>query len=135
AYNHTVNEFGPRRQDNDTLTFQVSAGLSGTIPGRDWTWEVYGSHGEASVESDLRGFVNRERYRAVVQSPNYGYNSSFIGNNNSSVYTVFGPSASCRKGFSPFDNLTAGEDCGAAVTANLQNESRDVQDIAEANLQ
>ncbi len=135
AYNHTVSEFGVRSQQNDTMTFQVVAGLNGKIPGSDWTWEVYGSHGEASVESDLNGFVDRERYRAVVQSPNYGYNSSFIGNNNSIGSTVFGASASCANGFNPFDTLTAGDDCKAAVTANLQNESRAIQDIAEANLQ
>jgi len=135
SFNHVMNEFGVRNQTNDTLTFQVTAGLEGKIPGTDWTWEVYGSHGETSVESDLNGFISRERWRAVAQSPNYGRNSSFQANSAAPGFGVFGATARCTNGFSPFDTLTAGDDCRAAVTANLQNESRAIQDIVEGNLQ
>lgn len=135
SYNHTMSEFGVRNQTNDTVTFQVIAGFNGRIPGTDWTWEAYASHGETSVESDLNGFVSRERWRAIAQSPNYGRNAQFQANQAPPGYNVFGAIARCTEGFSPFDNLTAGADCRAAVTANLQNESRAVQDIVELNLQ
>jgi hypothetical protein len=45
--NKYLRNLDERILDNRTTTFQVIGGLEGTVPGTDWTWEAFGSHGES----------------------------------------------------------------------------------------
>lgn len=47
-----VIDAGVRHYRDAADTFQIVAGANGTIPGSDWTYEVYGSHGHTSFEDN-----------------------------------------------------------------------------------
>ncbi len=100
--NVSTDQLGFRTTDNFTNTFQVVAGFEGTIPGTDFTWDVTGSHGETVAKSNQSGFVDAERWRAVLNAPNYGYNSQFFGNASLPGARFNGGSATCTSGINPF---------------------------------
>jgi outer membrane receptor protein involved in Fe transport len=69
---------GPRRQIDTNNNYQVLAGLRGDIPGTDWTWEAFGSHGETSQTVDFNeGWVSKQKLQAVINSPFYGQGQTF----------------------------------------------------------
>lgn len=133
--NVSTDQFGWRKTDNFTTTFQVMAGFEGTIPGTDFSWDITASHGETVAKSNQSGFLSGQRWRSVISAPNYGYNSQFFANNALPGARFNGGSASCASGVNPFSTQEWSADCLAAVTAELQNENRLQQDIVEANLQ
>ena len=122
---------GPRRSRNDSDVFQVMAGLNGDLGLADWTWEVYGSHGETRITNYLNGgFVSLERYRRLIAAPNYGRG-----------YTVGDPSGilgykiTCTSGLPVFENFQPSQDCIDAMSSRMKNITSLKQNIAEANLQ
>ncbi len=134
--NVSPEQVGRRKTDNFNSTFQVLAGFEGTIPGTDFTWDVTGSHGETVAKSNQSGFLDGQRWRAVMSAPNYGFNSTFFGNAAAPGNRFNGASATCKSGISPFIQSQAWTpDCVAAVTVATQNENRLTQDMVEANLQ
>jgi iron complex outermembrane recepter protein len=127
---------GRRRTTNSNIVFQLTAGLEGRIPGTDWTWEFFGTHGESTARTDLDGLIAINRWRAVVTSPNYGRafdvtaNDGVVGNKRN------GARATCATGLSPFDpSALWSADCRDAIGTSLQTNNRVSQDNAEANLQ
>jgi outer membrane receptor protein involved in Fe transport len=62
---------GPTTIENTTDTYQVLAGFKGKVPGvKDWSWELYGSHGKTLIVTDyVGGFVNTAAYRCSRTSP------------------------------------------------------------------
>jgi iron complex outermembrane receptor protein len=126
---------GPRGSVNDNQTYQVLAGLSGTLPFSDWTWEAYVSHGNTEVTNTLVGFASRERYRALIAAPNYGKGAVITGNQGSPGNGFAAPTITCTSGLPIFSNFTVSQDCIDALTANLQNITKMDQDIGELNLQ
>jgi len=121
---------------NHNQTFQMLLGLEGKIPGTDWTWEVFGSHGETTARTELYGYLSVDRLREVLNAPNYGYNSSFTGNGTEIANNRNGASASCTSGLSPF--ITASDytaDCGLAIGVNGQLQNRLIQENVQANIQ
>jgi iron complex outermembrane receptor protein len=131
----STDQFGWRRTNNYTNTFQVMAGLEGTIPGTDLSWDVTASHGETVAKSNQTGFLSGQRWRSVISAPNYGYNSQFFANAALPGARFNGGSASCATGVNPFVTQTWSADCLAAVTVDTQNENRLQQDMIEANIQ
>lgn len=135
AANITPMAFEKRSSDNRNQTFQMVAGLEGTIPGSDLTWDVTASHGETSVKTDLYGLLSASRFQAILQSPNYGRNFFAVGNEGFGANRN-GATGECTTGLSPFlDNRSYSADCNAAARADLQTENRLTQDYVEANLQ
>jgi outer membrane receptor protein involved in Fe transport len=133
--NVSPEQIGRRKTENFNSTFQVMAGFEGTIPGTDFTWDVTGSHGETVAKSNQGGFLDGQRWRAVMSAPNYGFNSTFFGNAAAPGGRFNGASATCKSGISPFVVQSWTSDCVAAVTVDTQNENRLTQDMVEANLQ
>src|SRR5690606_26918230 len=70
----------PRTTDTDVSTYNLTAGLEGYIPGTDWTWEAFVSHGESETFAIQRGVYSLERLRAVLTSGNFG--EGFVGSGN-----------------------------------------------------
>ncbi|HTN14204.1 MAG TPA: TonB-dependent receptor [Sphingomonadaceae bacterium] len=125
-----------RTTRNHNQTYQMLLGLEGKIPGTDWTWEVFGSHGETTARTELYGYLSVERLAAVLNAPNYGYNSSFTGNGTPLGGNRNGASASCQSGLSPFTSSSSyTADCGLAVAVDAQLENRLTQQDVQANLQ
>jgi outer membrane receptor protein involved in Fe transport len=127
----------PRTTINDVETYNLTAGFEGSIPGMDWTWEVFVNHGQSSTYSRQTGTYSLSRSRALLSSPNFG--TGFEASSNaSSPRTNFGANfANCTTGMNffttPWDNIS--QDCKAAITADLKNRSEIRQTVVEANLQ
>jgi iron complex outermembrane recepter protein len=133
--NRSLDFLGPRASKEVSDNFQITSGLEGNIPGNDWTWEAYASHGETSVQIDLQGFADLQRYRAVVSSPNYGRGLFLTGNQGPPGFGFGAATGTCTSGLPIFGTFDVSEDCKLSVNANLQNNTRMKQDIVEANMQ
>jgi outer membrane receptor protein involved in Fe transport len=133
--NKYLTELGERYLNNRNRTFQVIGGLNGTVPGTDWTWEVYGSHGETSTKADQYNYASVLRWRAVLNSPNYGKGFSYKANSGAPGAGFQGATGTCTSGVSPFSTAPWTADCKAAVVTNLQTENYNSQDVVETNIQ
>ena len=60
--------------------YQLITGFNGVLPVKDWTWELYASHGQSSTNTQINGVVSLDCYRTIVTSPNYG--RGFVGTQN-----------------------------------------------------
>ena len=94
----------PRQTNNQSTVYQLQAGLEGTFPNRDWTWEAYISHGQTTIDSYLQeGWLSTGRWQAVAQSPNYGRNADISGG--------LGTGITCTSGLPLLENFQVSEDC------------------------
>lgn len=122
---------------NDVLTYQLTAGLEGYVPGTDWTWELFVNHGESNTLSRQTGIFSLARTRTLFMAPGFGLN--FNSNSNlASPRVNFGANfARCTTGMNVFQLEWAeiSDDCKAAINADLKNRSSIRQTIVEANIQ
>lgn len=109
--NKYLNELEQRELDNRTINFQVLGGFEGTVPGTDWTWEIYGSHGENTTKSDQYNFASVLRWRAVLSSPNYGTGFQYKGNSGTPGGGFQGATGTCTSGVNPFNETSWTADC------------------------
>ena len=106
--------------------------------GETWTGEFYYSHGQSQTYNNANGNLSLQRFRAVMQAPDWGRNASLPGNL-TSVRPNFGAATGhCTSGF--YNTLFAGDqplsdDCYNAINATLQTRAQNKQDIVEVNFQ
>ncbi|HLB30535.1 MAG TPA: TonB-dependent receptor [Gammaproteobacteria bacterium] len=142
-----------RNTYNTNTTWQVEGGLNYDLPFKDWTGELYFSHGESSTYNVSTGNMSLARYRALAAQPDYGRGANLSGNDmflipgtvasTSTVYDTSRPNfgaadITCESGF--YDTFFSGEqrpsqDCIDAINATLQSRTQNQQDIVEVNLQ
>jgi iron complex outermembrane receptor protein len=142
----------PRNTYNSNNVWQIETGLNIDLPFRDWTAELYYSHGESSTYNNAGGNLSLQRYRTLLNYPDYGRGATGTGN---MFYTVGSTLANaqvipanrqafgvgdfkCTSGF--YDTFFKGdvpmsEDCYNAINATLQTRAANQQDIIEINLQ
>jgi outer membrane receptor protein involved in Fe transport len=129
----------PRETFGDTRVYQMTGGLEGSVPGTDWTWEAFVSHGISATNSRQTGFYSLERARAVFATPNFGQGFDFTGNpdGGGGLRRGFGGSSgTCTTGLNYFGAYTnVSQDCFDAITATRNVRQTNRQTIAEANLQ
>jgi outer membrane receptor protein involved in Fe transport len=124
---------GNRAVYSDVYTYNMMAGLEGSIPGTDWTWDITGSQGESLTTALTTGVASLERLRAVMSAPNFGAGFNQIGN---AAGGTFGASrATCTSGLNPFSSAAISADCVAAVNADLKETATMQQTVWEANIQ
>jgi len=124
---------GNRAVITNVQTYNMLAGLQGTIPGTDWTWDITGSQGEAVTDALTTGVASLERLRAVMSAPNFGKGFSAKGN---AAGGGFGANAAtCTSGLNPFSGGAVTADCIAAINADLKETATMQQTIWEANTQ
>lgn len=125
----------PRETFTDVTTYNILAGLEGTIPGTDWTWEAYVNHGVSSTFAQQTGIFSLERLRDVLTTPNYGHGFERTGNEESGGFGA--STATCATGLDFWDIPAGGfsADCLEAIGADLKNRSSMRQTIAETNFQ
>ena len=123
----------PRENDTDVDTFNITAGLQGSIPGSDWTWEIFTSHGESATYALQTGIYSLSRLRAVMGAPHFG--QGFTAKGNALDFGFGASTATCTSGLNLFQPPAGGfsQDCLDAVNANLQNRVKMKQAIWEAN--
>jgi len=119
---------GNRRTDNYIDTYQVSMDFNGKLGFKDWTWDVYGSIGQADGTQDYFGFLNLLAYQTLIQQPNYG--AGYTAN-----VGLIGRLATCTSGLNPFVNTPVTQDCINIVDAQLKTTTQLAQRIAEVNFQ
>src|SRR5690606_37887111 len=125
---------GKRTTLNDVQTYQFLVGFEGELPDRDWTWEAYVSHGSTDVSTIFGGVIAIERYRFLVNLPNYGRGAFFQGNTFSAA-RIAGGTLRCETGLPIAESFTPTQDCVDAIVADLQSTAEMEQTIAEYNLQ
>ena len=126
----------PRETFSDVTTYTMIAGLEGSIPGTDWTWEAFVNHGISRTLSRQTGMYSLERLRAVFTSPNFGQDFYYQGNQGSANKGFAASTGRCTSGltfFQAYEGIT--QDCVDAISADVSNKATSRQTIAEANLQ
>ncbi len=124
----------PYRTDTTTDIYQLLAGLRGKLPIKDWTWEVYGSHGKSHVNAHLpESFLSQANSQLLFTIDLYGR-----GWRNPATLTVAG---SCTSGLPIFNNdgsvnstPSVSQDCSDWMTLRMNNVSDLVQEVAEAKV-
>jgi outer membrane receptor protein involved in Fe transport len=124
---------GPTTIQNTTTTYQVLSGLRGKIPDAgilsDWTWDLYGSHGQTTVITDYTsGFVNTAAYQTLIAQP-------FFGAGYSNANNFLGRKATCTSGLPVFQSFTPSSDCLDIIAARMKATTSIEQNIAELDLQ
>ena len=153
-WNTDEQSFNYRSTEDTNTVWQVSGGLHAELPFKDWTGELYFSHGESSSYNVNHGNMSLSRYRAIAGQPDYGLNSTLQGNGaflipgaNAASSTVLDAASTnfgtaipshCTTGF--YDTYFSGnqrpsDDCIKAINANLQTRTWNSQNIIEVNLQ
>lgn len=138
--------FGNQRNDVTTLTYQFLAGIEGSLPSRDWTWEFYVSKGVSTTQNEYVGTTSTQRWRYVISQPNYGRGLYQIGNEPGNGFGA--GFMECTSGFTflanreeyyhPGTNLSTGapsRDCLDAVGAVFSVNGRLDQTVGEFNMQ
>ncbi len=126
-----------RETFSDVQTYNLVAGLEGTVPGTDFTWEAFVNHSVSTTSSRQTGMYSLERVRALYTSPNFGQGFSRTGN---AANNGFGASTGrCTTGFDVFNQqgnaFNVSQDCREAIAADVNTRSEMRQTIAEANIQ
>lgn len=107
---------GPRLQGYDYDVWQVTAGLSGKVGIRNWTWDVYGSTSQAKFQNEQRGGASASALSRLLNSPTGG--------------TEY-----CAGGFNPFGNLTPSQACIDYISRRTLNTNELKQRTVEGNVQ
>lgn len=119
---------GPRQITTTTHTYEVVFGARGQLGFRDWTYDIFGSHGRTSQNADYKGFADLSRYQELIARPNYGAGADY---NNGRT----GQLAHCTSGLNPFVNTPVSQDCIDIISAPINTATTLTQDQAELNFQ
>jgi iron complex outermembrane receptor protein len=130
----------PRRSYVDVNSFQLIGGIDGSLPIKDWTWELYTTTGSTKTESTYGGGVSLERWRFLMRQPNYGRGAVYIGN---PLGAGFASGAiTCTSGLPAvygvsgyYEGFVPSEDCQAAVRARSSASGEMRQNVVEYNMQ
>ncbi len=141
----------PGRQTYNTITtWQMEGGLNFEMPFRDWSGELYWSHGKSETYNVAGGNLSLQRYRALINYPDYARGAEGTGNmyyvveseNGREVVDTQRPAFgvgdfACTSGLydTIFSDEPMSEDCYNALNAKLQTRTEMTQDIVELNLQ
>lgn len=131
----------PGRETTDTSqSWQIETGFRFPLKITDWTGELYYSRGQSTDYNVGYNDQSLERYRALIDSPDYGAGQAFQGNQTSVQSAGFGTSVltTCTSGF--YNQIFGGDqtvstNCLNAIDATLQTMTEMQQDVVEANFQ
>jgi len=128
--------FDDRETFTDVMTYNMTAGLEGSIPGTSFSWEAFVSHGISATQSKQTGVNSLARFQAVIGAPNFGTGFSAQGNQGSPNFGFGASRATCTSGLNLYNPPAGGfsEDCLEAIRADLKNRSEIEQTIAEFNI-
>ncbi len=121
-----------RGSDNETTTFQLSLGLEGELPSGNHFWDATVSTGVTDNVIRQRGVGKLETWRAMINSPNFGYNWRQQGNPSGGGFQA--GVGTCASGLPVVRNVQVTEDCITAITTTLHNSQTVEQNVFEANL-
>ncbi|MBN9506043.1 MAG: TonB-dependent receptor [Altererythrobacter sp.] len=124
----------PRANYSEVTTYMLVAGLEGSVPGTDWTWEAFVNHGQSQTWSRQTGMYSMQRVRAVFTAPNFGQGFNHASNEYSGEFGA--ARATCTTGLNFFGGYQGiSDDCREAIAADNVNRGTSRQTIVETNLQ
>jgi iron complex outermembrane recepter protein len=129
------------RTETTSNVFQVIGGLRGNVDvaGRDWSWEMYASHGKTTVNArQPEGFPFLPRLQNLFNADMYGRNfhiSSLPG------YVPLAVTGQCTSGLPIFNEdgsvnntPSVSQDCADYVVLRMNSITTLSQDVIEANV-
>ena len=119
---------GERAQDQNFNTYQILGGFRGQLPYGDWTYDIYGSHGNTAIQARYIGFADLAQYQKLISLPNYGAGADFFIGNRGTI-------AHCTSGLNPFTTDPVSSDCLAIINAPITTTTDVTQDVVEADFQ
>ncbi len=129
--NRLLDFMGGRRSVDESQTYQFVFGFNGSAF-KDAEWDINYSVGHTESVINFEGMTARERWRAVVSSPNFGV--GFLRQGNAQGAGFAGGLATCETGLPIVRDFVPSQDCIEALRANLQNNSQLDQTILEGTL-
>jgi outer membrane receptor protein involved in Fe transport len=128
-----------RESSGDVYSYNMTAGIQGTIPGLEWTYELFGSQGKTASSVTQGGFASLQRYRALVNAlgPNgvpLNFGAGFRATGNAEQGGFGASSATCTSGLNPFGGAVS-NDCLEAIRADIKSKSTMQQTVWEGNTQ
>jgi iron complex outermembrane receptor protein len=120
-----------RTASSDVYSYNMTAGIRGTLPIKDWTYELFGSQGKTQSTSTLGGFGSLQRYRALISATNFGQGFSAQGNPEGGGFGA--STATCTTGLNPFGGAIS-NDCLEAIKADVKTKSVMHQTIWEGDV-
>jgi iron complex outermembrane receptor protein len=126
-----IDYMGPDTDTTTTDTWQMTAGLRGKLPFRDWTWDVYGSQGKTHEIDDYSGLPSLQRLTYLDQLPDFGKGASI----SAPAGTPFGYGESCTSGLPVFQQFTPSANCIQSIEDPLKTEQNLKQTIVEGYVQ
>ena len=110
------NILGPRLQGYQYTVWQGTAGLSGAVGVKDWTWQVYGSESRARFQNEQTGGASASALTRLLNSPTGG-------------------TELCEGGFNPFGNVAVSQACVDYIGRRTLNTNELTQRVVEGSLQ
>jgi iron complex outermembrane receptor protein len=110
------NELGPRRQNETYDVYQITTGLRGRLPVRDWTYDAYLSYGRVDNGTTYTGYLSRSAVQRLLDAPDGG-------------------ASICAGGFNPFGEKSLSAACIDYVSRVPKNTTTNDQRVAEINMQ
>ncbi len=135
TYEGSMDYLPTYRTETTSNIFQLVAGLRGSLPVKDWSWEIYGSHGNTNVNARLpEGFPSLENVQTLFTANEYGANWS-----NPQSLVVAG---SCTSGLPIFNangtvnnTPSASSNCIDWITLRMNNVTNLEEEVLEGTVQ
>ncbi len=134
TYEGSMDYLPAYRTETTSNIFQLVAGLRGSLPIRDWSWELYGSHGNTNVNARLpEGFPSLENVQTLFTANQYGAGwtnpqSLVVAGSCSSGLPIFNPNGSVNNG-------GASSDCIDWITLRMNNVTNLEEEVLEGTVQ
>ena len=119
---------GDERLDTTNTTYEMLTGVKGKLGIKDWTYDLYGSHGNTTQDVVINGIVDLAAYSALLNAPQWGKGADY---NNGRT----GLLAHCTSGINPFVNTPVSQDCVNIVASPLKTLTTLTQNQAELDIQ
>lgn len=128
SLNRSLNFLDRRTLTTQTYTYDLLAGFRGGLGLKDWTFDLFASHGRTAQTASFSGFADMLSYQTLVQAPNYGAGAVFEN-------ARIGRRASCTSGINPFLDTPVSQDCIDIIETGLRSTTDVTQDQVEGSIQ
>jgi iron complex outermembrane recepter protein len=120
-FTFSSSRIGDTKYDYSYDLNEMTVGLRGDVPGRDWTWDIYGSYGTTAASETTSGWVNINAWNTLVNAPDGG-------------------ASICPGGFNPFlplslESTPGQEACFDYLNRTLRETTDFKQQVVEASMQ
>jgi iron complex outermembrane receptor protein len=121
-----------RTSAGEVYSYNMTAGLRGSLPIKDWKYEIFGSQGKTQSTVTQSGFGSLQRYRTIINFGNLGQGFRATGNAEGGGFGA--STATCTSGLNPFSGAPVSADCLEAIKADIKTQSVMHQTVWEGDV-